>query len=339
MALVTRSLISRFSHSFSLTIAMAVGVVLALLSGTAALGATITQTQGFAVSGTGSVIEDFAGFDPTLGALQSVRATVTSTHSGNLSVPAFSSRAVDFIVGAPLFDLMKTATASCSNITTCNAPVNGVYNPNSLYVNPFSGTGQTPVALSFASDGDLIGNWSGSVALQYRYRDPGTGSLLISTQNQGFSHSLSSTPNFSLFFDDFDQTLGSLEQVLLIPSSSYSGSLETDAGEDRNVFFSITGEGGTSITKLHNLGGTCGNPFGGCDDNLNGPMNGTDSLVNPYVGVGPVAILFDVNSTSSYSGNWSGNLTLEYQYEPVPEPGTGVLIGLGLIALATTRRR
>ena len=57
--------------------------------------------------------------------------------------------------------------------------------------------------------------------------------------------------------------------------------------------------------------------------------SGTTALDTPAVGTGP--------GGERYS--WGDSVHLLYTYEPIPEPDTIVLAGIGLLAVARKRRR
>jgi hypothetical protein len=56
----------------------------------------------------------------------------------------------------------------------------------------------------------------------------------------------------------------------------------------------------------------------------------------PPIGIGPTQILADMASFMISSGT---NFSVEALVVPIPEPGTALILGLGLAGLATTRRR
>jgi hypothetical protein len=176
-----------------------------------------------------------------------------------------------------------------------------------------------------------------------------------------------------LFFDQFDPSLGTLQQVFIGLFSLHTVQIEFDAAGDQRVDFQATSDAGlilfdagtVLVSQQVPLAGSliCFSDEG-CPDNVVGnlaPFFATITLfpassLFPFF-LGPGTVEFDVevdgaggatdfntgaNVDSLVSAGWLGTLTLTYTYEPaegVPAPAGLILVLAGLAGfLARTRR-
>ena len=206
----------------------------------------------------------------------------------------------------------------------------------------------------------------------------GAGSARAASQSLTFSTQESTTPSDMLGFNQFDTSLGTLNSIditLLNSTTGLGSEVSLTGGEGSgNAGFTadlnIIGPGGTLESGSANASASCNsfNSDRACDSGLVAPSQTTPtpnpvditnaSLFAPFEGTGTVDISAAVENfattdstclvpscTFSNDLSWNGTIDVAYNYTPsgsgtsVPEPGSLVLLGSGLIGLAGLRRR
>lgn len=203
-----------------------------------------------------------------------------------------------------------------------------------------------------------------------------TDSEVFSLAQPPTSASASPAQSVSLTPDLFDTSLGTLTAVKLILDSAWTNAVSISAsnalggplsGNASNLTkfdvrlltpFSSDPLFATSdlVTAACQGAGTCAS-----SDNHGQDFDGSSSVlalnVPSFVGVGTFQVQMDLgigvnqNCTGAAlacsglgSAGWSGSFTVEYTYDPasitgIAEPASAALLGGGLLALATLRRR
>lgn len=181
----------------------------------------------------------------------------------------------------------------------------------------------------------------------------------------------------ALFFDAFDQSLGTLDSVRFTLHSAYALFAAVSASGEGNTNASATGDFNFLIDSE-----AFDRPYGpfqvvaSCDSESS-VCEGTQSLPNTdlddevvflpadgaafslFLSPGTIGFLFEnsgnlaqlvnpgTSAESEATGNWRGTLSIEYTYTPdetqpggdVPEPASAGLLGLGALALGAAARR
>lgn len=109
------------------------------------------------------------------------------------------------------------------------------------------------------------------------------------------------------------------------------GSGTQDPNDSDEPIITITS---SAVFNFDHLGGGSGNLTAGESSGILAASFALGDL--PPIGIGPAQILADMASFMLSSG---ANFSVQGLVVPVPEPGTALLVGLGIASLAATRRR
>ncbi len=188
------------------------------------------------------------------------------------------------------------------------------------------------------------------------------------TATQLFSFSLTDTPetaggaDVTLEFDQFDASLGTLIEIVLAIGQPFTDQLLVmhplgSHGTVENAAFTWSVEYPLAPSpfelKMNGVCSTCN--FGPNDMVLSNfssltvtyPVVSQPNLATPFIGGGivPVTLGTLVTGTAqnaTVTGTWTGDVRLDYTYEPapatVPEPVSLLLLGAGFSAVAWRRR-
>ena len=174
----------------------------------------------------------------------------------------------------------------------------------------------------------------------------------------------------------FDPALGTLTQVTLtLDADAFAGSIDWD--NEAAIPTDVTLGIGAQVTAVGLAGITAiavplqlGSAIGVAADNDGAPdFVGTDSFsviggigndvdadtlvagLGPYIGIGTFGVTVSavvqnfLSTTGGFGpiqqtpGSTDGLVTVTYEYTPIPEPGTGLLVMAGMLGLAIGRRR
>ena len=189
------------------------------------------------------------------------------------------------------------------------------------------------------------------------------------TASQLLSFSLTDTPEtagsagVTVEFDQFDASLGTLTEIVLSIGDPYTDELLVmhALGNQASVMnAAFTWSVGYPLAPSPfeiNMNGVCSTCNFGPNDlvlsksssfKVTYPVAGQANLAIPFIGGGlvPVTLALQVTGmaqNATLTGTWSGDVRLDYTYDPapatVPEPVSFLLLGTGVSAVACRRRR